>query len=322
MKIILAGGSGQLGTLLARAFHRDGHEAVVLSRRPGEGPWRTTIWDGATPGDWQGEVDGCDVVINLAGRSVNCRYTSANRQEILQSRVLPTLLIGQAIAQAARPPRVWLQTSTATIYAHGYDLAHDERAGVIGGNEADAPESWRFSIDVARAWERVCADARLAETRKVVLRSAAVMSPDPGGVFDTLRGLVRCGLGGPAGDGRQFVSWIHDEDFVAIVRWLIARDDLAGAVNVTAPQPLPNAEFMRILRDAAGTSLGLPAAEWMLKIGAALMRTETELVLKSRRVVPGRLLESGFEFAYPDWRGAARDLCARWNASQATAHAA
>src|SRR5688572_27217027 len=190
VKIVLAGGSGQIGAILARAFHRDGHEVVVLSRRPGYGPWRTTAWDGATPGGWQREVDGCDVVINLAGRSVNCRYTAANRRDVLQSRVLSTRVVGGAIAAAERPPRLWLQASTATIYAHRYDAANDERTGILGGAESSTPESWRFSIDVARAWEGAFADARTDRTRKVVLRSALTLSPDPGGIFDTLVGLV------------------------------------------------------------------------------------------------------------------------------------
>ncbi len=282
---------------------------VVLSRHPEARPWRVVAWDGATLGNWQREIDGCDVVINLTGRSVNCRYTAANREEILQSRVLSTRVVGQAIATAARKPQVWLQASTATIYAHRYDSPNDEYSGIIGGDEPNAPGSWRFSIDVARAWERAFEEAVVGGTRKVALRSAMTLSPDPGGVFDTLLGLARRGLGGRAGDGRQFMSWIHHEDFIAAVRWLIDRDDIEGAVNVAAPNPLPNAEFMRVLRAACGVRFGLPAQKWMLEIGAVFMRTETELILKSRRVVPARLLEHGFAFRYPDWRSAAYDLC-------------
>jgi uncharacterized protein (TIGR01777 family) len=313
MKIVIPGGSGQVGTVLARAFHRDGHDVVVLSRRPRVRPWRVVAWDGATPGDWQIEIDGCDVVINLTGRSVNCRYTAANRQEILQSRVLSTRVVGQAIARAARPPRVWLQASTATIYAHRYDSPNDEHSGILGGHESSAPGTWRFSIDVACAWERAFEEAITEGTRKIALRSAMTLSPDPGGVFDTLLGLVRHGLGGSAGHGRQFVSWIHYEDFVAAVRWLIDRDDIEGVMNVAAPNPLSNADFMRLLREAGGASFGLPASKWMLEIGAVFMRTETELILKSRRVVPARLLELGFTFKYPTWRNAASDLCHQWN---------
>ena len=276
MKVVIPGGSGQVGTLLARAFHRDGHDVVVLSRRRDVQPWRVVAWDGTTLGNWQCEIDGCDVVINLAGRSVNCRYTAANRKEILQSRVFSTRVVGQAIATAARKPHVWLQASTATIYAHRYDGSNDEYSGILGGDEPGAPGSWRFSIDVARAWERTFEEAATAGTRQVALRSALTLSPDAGGVFDTLLGLARRGLGGSAGDGRQFVSWIHHADFVAAVRWLIDRDDIEGAVNVAAPNPLPNADFMQILREACGVRIGLPARKWMLEIGAVFMRTETE----------------------------------------------
>jgi uncharacterized protein (TIGR01777 family) len=312
MKIVIPGGSGQVGTILARAFHRDGDDVVVLSRDPGtRRPWRVVEWDGATLGAWQREIDGAEVVINLAGRSVNCRYNPANRHEILHSRVASTRVVGEAIARSARPPRAWLQASTATIYAHRYDAANDERSGVIGGEESNAPSAWRFSIDVARAWESTFDDAVTMGTRKVALRSAMTLSPDAGGVFDTLLKLARRGLGGSAGDGRQFMSWIHFEDFVAAVRWLIDRDDVSGIVNLASPNPLPNADFMRVLRQACGVPFGLPARGWMLDLGAVFMRTETELVLKSRRVVPGRLLEHGFSFKFPGWSEAATDLCRR-----------
>ncbi|HET9266975.1 MAG TPA: TIGR01777 family oxidoreductase [Vicinamibacterales bacterium] len=308
MKIVIPGGSGQVGTVLSRAFARDGHDVVVLSRRPVSQPWRTVVWDGTTVAEWARELEGADAVINLAGRSVNCRYNAANRREILDSRVLSTRAVGDAIARCARPPRVWLQASTATIYAHRYDTANDERTGILGGDEPGAPDAWRFSIDVARAWEAAFRDAAVTGTRKVALRSAITMSPDAGGPFDTLLGLVRCGLGGPAGDGRQFVSWVHHDDFTRAVRWLIERDGFDGVVNIAAPEPLPNADFMRELRQAWGMPVGLPSSGWMLDLGAAMMRTETELILKSRRVVPTRLLDAGFEFRYTRWTDAARAL--------------
>ncbi len=210
------------------------------------------------------------------------------------------------------PPAVWLQASTATIYAHRYDAANDETFGIIGGREPGVPETWRFSIDVATSWEKALDEAVVPATRKIRLRSAMVMSPDAGGIFDALLRLVRFGLGGRAGNGRQYVSWIHERDYVSAIRWLIDRTDVAGAVNLAAPNPLPNAEFMRALRRAWGIPIGLPAAEWMLEIGAILLSTETELILKSRRVVPGRLLSGGFSFQFPTWPEAARDLCVRW----------
>ena len=312
MKVVIPGGSGQVGAILARALHADGHDVVVLSRQPRISPWRTVAWDGATLGRWEKEVDGSDVVVNLTGRSVNCRYTPRNRREILDSRVTSTRTVGAAIAQSRRPPRVWLQASTATIYAHRFDAPNDEATGLIGGHEPGAPSTWNFSIDVAQAWERALEESATPQTRKVVLRSAMTMSPDVGGIFETLLALVRRGLGGTAGNGRQFVSWIHFEDFVRATRWLIDHDDIDGIVNVAAPAPVPNEEFMRALREAAGSRVGLPATRWMLEIGAVFMRTETELILKSRRVVPGRLLHAGFVFNYPNWNAAARDLCQRW----------
>jgi uncharacterized protein (TIGR01777 family) len=207
MKIVIPGGSGQLGTLLARAFQAKGHEIVVLSRHPEVAPWRVVAWDARTLGEWSNEIDGSDVVINLVGRSVNCRYNARNRREIIDSRVESTTVIGRAIQQSSRPPKIWLQAATATIYAHRYDAPNDEANGIIGGDELGVPETWRFSIEVARAWEQAINESSLPSTRKVILRSAMVMSPDSGGVFDVLLGLVRKGLGGRAGDGRQFVSW-------------------------------------------------------------------------------------------------------------------
>ncbi len=317
MKIVLPGGSGQVGTLLARAFHAEGHEVVVLSRAPQDAPWRVVPWDGETVGDWAAEVNGADAVINLAGRSVNCRYTPRNRRAIIDSRVRSTCSVGEAIARAARPPRVWLQAGTATIYAHRYDAPNDDVSGVLGGAEPGLPETWRFSLDVARQWEAALDQADTPLTRKTVLRSAMVMSPDRGGVFDTLLGLVRRGMGGQSGNGRQYVSWIHEQDFVRAVRLLLGDGGLAGLVNLAAPNPLPNAPFMRALRDAAGIRAGLPATEWMLEIGARLLGTETELILKSRRVVPRRLTEAGFTFDFPDWPQAAQDLCRRWRGANA-----
>lgn len=312
MKIVIPGGSGQVGTILARAFVKDGHEVVVLSRSARKADWVVAKWDAETLGDWAKEFENADVVINLAGRSVNCRYTKENRRQIIESRVRSTKVVGEAIAKATNPPRVWLQASTATIYAHRFDAPNDELTGIIGGNEPDAPDTWNFSIDVAKAWEQAANDADTTRTRKVLLRSAMTMSADKDGIFDVLLGLVRRGLGGTSGSGRQYLSWIHHRDFTKAVYFLIEREELSGAVNLAAPEPLPNREFMRVLREAWGTRIGLPANELMLAVGAFFMQTETELVLKSRRVVPTRLLEAGFEFDFPTWQIAAEDLCRRW----------
>jgi uncharacterized protein (TIGR01777 family) len=305
MKVVIPGGTGQLGGVLSRSFRAQGHEVVLIGRNGAAG---VVPWDGRSAGPWIDVIDGADVVVNLAGRSVNCRYTEANRRAMMDSRVDSTRAVGLAIENARRPPPLWLQMSTATIYAHRFDAPNDEAAGRIGGDETNAPRDWRFSIDIAKAWESAIEQASTPRTRKVALRAAMVMSPDPGGILDVLLGLVGAGLGGAIAGGQQFVSWIHERDFLRAVDFLIHRDDVAGAVNVAAPNPLPQREFMAALRAAAGARVGLPATRWMVAIGAYFLRTETELVLKSRRVVPGRLLDAGFSFEFPQWASAARDL--------------
>ncbi len=312
MKIVIAGGTGHVGTLLCQALAARGDEVVVLSRGGGRDV-RTVAWDGRTLGPWASEIDGADVVINLAGRSVDCRYTRAHLDEMMSSRVDSTRAVGLAIEQAARPPRVWLQMSTATIYAHRLDAPNDEKNGLLGGGEPDVPSYWKYSTDIAHAWEGAQQEARAPRTRRVALRSAMVMSPARGGIFDVLLGLTRAGLGGPIAGGRQFVSWIHERDFTRAIELLIARDDLDGPVNLASPSPLPQRDFMAALRAARGVRLGLPATRWMVEIGAFFLRTDTELILKSRRVVPGRLLDAGFHFDFPAWAPAARDLVGRWH---------
>ena len=313
MKIVIPGGTGQVGTLLARAMAKDGHEAVVLSRNPAsKSSWRVVSWDATSLGGWAAELEGADAVINLAGRSVNCRYTPQNRKLIMDSRVNSTRVVGEAIARCQRPPRVWLQAATATIYAHRFDAPNDEATGILAGAASDAPDTWRFSVDVATSWERAANEVVLAHTRKVLLRSAIAFSPDPGGAFEILLRLVRFGLGGRSGDGRQYVSWIHETDFIRAVYFLIDNNSIEGPVNLAAPNPVPNEEFMRTLREAWGIKIGLPSPEWLLEIGARIIKTETELLLKSRRVVPGILNRHGFHFEFPTWQEAADDLCRRW----------
>lgn len=316
MRIVIAGGSGQVGRILARHFHAHGHSVVVFSRAPRPGPWRVVSWDGRGPGEWLADLGQSDVCINLSGRSVNCRYTEANRRAILDSRVRTTKLLNDAIGSLPRAPRLWVNASTATIYRHSLDRAMDEATGELGGNEPGAPDTWKFSIDVAKAWEEAFFAAATPRTRKVAIRSAMTFSPDRGGVFDVLLGLVRHGLGGAQGTGAQFVSWIHEADFTRAIDLLIARDDFAGVVNVASPSPLPNREFLRHLRQAWGIPFGVPVPAWMLEIGTFLMRTESELVLKSRRVIPGRLRNAGFQFLFPEWPAAARELVGRWRRNE------
>jgi len=316
-RIVLVGGSGQVGNILARHFQAGNHQVTVLSRSVRPAPWRVVHWNGSTLGDWTAELEHADVVINLAGRSVNCRYNSANRREIKDSRVQTTRLLAQALGQLARPPCLWMNASTATIYRHSLDRPMDEETGEIGGREEDAPSTWRFSIDVATSWEQAFFQAMAPGTRKIALRSAVIMSPDRAGIFDTLLRLVRSGLGGTAGSGEQFVSWIHDADFCRAIDFLLSHDEMNGVVNLAAPNPLPNREFMRALRQAWGAPIGLPASKLMLEIGAVFLRTETELILKSRRVVPCRLLHSGFQFQFAEWPAAAKDLVKRWHTMRA-----
>ncbi len=312
LRIVLAGGSGQVGNLLARHFHAKGDLVAVLTRRTFPAPWVTVAWDGVNLGSWVRELEKADVVINLAGRSVNCRYDAANRREILESRTKSTRILGEALTQVAYAPSLWLNASTATIYRHALDRPMDEETGELGGNEANAPSSWRFSIEVAKRWEESFFAVSAPNTRKVALRSAMTMSPDRGGIFDVFLRLVRFGLGGASGSGKQFVSWIHELDYLRAIDYLIATEGITGCVNIAAPGPLPNSEFMAALRHAWGRRVGLPSVKWMLEIGAVFLRTETELILKSRRVVPGRLLASGFQFRFPHWPAAALDLVRRW----------
>jgi uncharacterized protein (TIGR01777 family) len=316
LRIVIAGGSGQVGTILARHFHSQGHSVIVLSRTTFPAPWRMVAWNGVSLDSWIRHLDKADAVINLAGRNVNCRYSKGNRREIMESRIQSTRVLGMALKKVANPPRLWMNASTATIYRHALDRPMDELAGELGGNEPNAPPSWRFSIDVAKRWEETFFAACTPNTRKIALRSAMTMSPDRGGIFDTLLRLVRLGLGGAAGSGKQFVSWIHEMDFVRAIDYLIANEEMEGCVNIAAPWPLPNSQFMSVLRHVWGRRSGLSATEWMLEFGAMFLRTETELILKSRRVVPGRLLAAGFKFQFPDWPSAAQDLVRRWRSHE------
>ncbi|MGH7971548.1 MAG: epimerase, partial [Limisphaerales bacterium] len=245
--------------------------------------------------------------INLAGKSVNCRYNARNRREILDSRVDSTRVLGEAIGRCARPPQVWLNASTATVYRHTFGAAWDES----GETEASAEAKDRFSVEVAWAWEQALNDAASPRTRKVAMRMAMVLGLGKNSVFPVLCRLTKLGLGGRMGNGRQFVSWIHERDFCRAVEWLISHNELEGPVNLVAPHPLPNAEMMRTLRQVCGVPFGLPASDWMLEVGAFLLRTETELLIKSRRVIPGRLVKTGFEFQFPTVQKAFEELTKR-----------
>ncbi len=311
MKYLITGGTGHIGAALVPQLRSQGHQVTLLSRTPKPGEVQ---WDGRTLGDWASQVDGADVVLNMAGRTVDCRYTAENLRQMMDSRVDSTRVMGQAIAAARRPPRVWLQMSTATIYSHRFDAPNDETTGEIGGNEPDAPAYWRKSIEIAQAWEQAQSEAETPHTRKVLLRTAMVMNAVPGSVFRVLSRLVKLRLGGKIAGGRQFMSWIHADDFARAIDLLVSRDDISGPFNLAAPNPLPQKDFMAVLRRAWGVKIGLPATKWMCEIGAFVLRTDTELLFKSRRVIPQRLLDAGFEFRFPAWEGAACDLVSQCRA--------
>ncbi|HTB85086.1 MAG TPA: TIGR01777 family oxidoreductase [Candidatus Sulfotelmatobacter sp.] len=304
-RIVIAGGTGFLGRALIAHLQGAGYACTVLTRSPSpKGGTPEIRWDGRTLGDWTRELEGAHAVIDLAGRSVNCRYHERNRQAILDSRVEPTRIIGQAIARCQTPPKVWLNASTATIYKHTFGPAWNEAGEIAGTREARD----EFSVAVATAWEKALDETPTPRTRKLALRAAMVLGTGANSVFPVLKRLVRLGLGGRIGDGRQYVSWIHENDFCRAVEWLMTHDTLAGPVNICAPNPLSNADMMKTFRAVCGVPIGLPATRWMLEIGTFVLRTESELVIKSRRVVPGKLLASGFEFRYPTFREAAQNL--------------
>jgi uncharacterized protein len=305
-RIVLAGGSGFLGRIIGQHLQPQGFEVVVLTRRPSAAAaFREVAWDGRTLGDWRREVDGATAMINLAGRSVNCRFTPENKRQVMQSRVESTRVIGHAIAESATPPPVWLNCSTATIYRHALGAAHDETSQDF----TPTPEVHdAYSLEVAHAWESALWQATTPRTRRVAMRISLVFGTVEGGVFQILRRLAKLGLGGRMASGQQYVSWIHEHDFVRAVQWILEHEALSGPVNLAAPNPVTNAEMMRFFRRVCGIPIGLPAARWMLEIGAFVMRTETELLLKSRRVVPGTLLKDGFKFQCPEMEGALREL--------------
>ena len=324
LRIVLPGGSGQVGRMLARFLQERGHHVTVLTRGPYSAPWQTVYWNGTELGPWVETLDGADVCIHLSGRSVDCRYTARNRRELYDSRIGTTRLLHRAFATLTNPPHLWMNASSATIYRHalhGTESDHpmDELTGELGGDEwisrrRRAPKKWNWTVDLVKAWESAFFSTETPGTRKVALRTSLVFSPAPGSVFSVLSRLVRVGLGGTQGNGRQYVSWIHESDFARAIEFLIQREELEGPVNLAAPNPLPNREFMADLREAWEMPNGLPAPAPLLAVGMFFLRTEPELVLKSRRVVPGRLLQSGFEFEFPSWPEAAADLVRQWRA--------
>lgn len=289
MKIILAGGSGFIGTVLQR-YYSTAKEVIVLSRRPqpARGNVRTVIWDGRTPGAWVNELEGADLLVNLTGKSVNCRYTPRNKREILSSRLDATRVLGEAVRSLRSPVKVWIQCASATIYRHAEDRFMDEYAGETGVG---------FSVDVCRQWEKEFDEQCTPHTRRITLRIAIVLSAVEG-ALPRLVNLVRCGLGGAMGGGRQYISWVHERDVVRCIDWLYRNPMSAGVYNCSSPEPVRNATFMQLLRYICGIRFGFYTPAWLLRFGAWLIGTETELILKSRWVMPTRLVREGYRFKY------------------------
>ena len=313
-KIVLAGGSGFLGRTLTKYFARRGFDITILSRKNGVDPCaRIVQWDGRTVGAWTRVLEGAEALINLSGRSVDCRYTPKNRKQIIDSRVESTTVLEEAIARCAIPPKLWINMSTATIYKHNFDAPHDEANGEIG---ATPEANDTFSVGVAKAWEDAFNNTNTPKTRKLLLRSSLVFGPETGGAYHVLRNLARFGLGGKVLDGRQWVSWIHSCDFCRAVDSLIHHQECEGIYNVCSPNPLSNKEFTRLLRRSVRMPIGLPATRWILAIGCFLLRTQPELVIKSRNVIPRRLLDDGFQFQFPELKEAIDALSAYPNSPE------
>ncbi len=299
-KIIIAGGAGFLGNTLTQHFKSKAEEIVILTR--GKTVKRNNVqyltWDAQTLSGWEKQLDGADVLINLTGKSVDCRYTQKNKEEILLSRVRSTQVLNEGIDTCANPPKVWLNSSTATIYRHSEDKEMDEFEGEIG---------FDFSMNVAKAWERAFFETSNPAVRKVALRTAIVLGKK-GGAFSPLKSLAKIGFGGTQGSGQQFVSWIHEHDFCRAVEFIINNNSIDGVINIVAPKPIVNREFMKTLRKSLNMPFGIPLSASLLSIGARIIRTETELVLKSRRVIPKRLKETGFEFVFPKLKSTLENL--------------
>jgi uncharacterized protein (TIGR01777 family) len=291
MKVVIAGGSGYLGGCVAAFYDSLGADIVIFSRKPRAvaGNKRTAVWDGKTSGPWARELEGADLLINLTGRSVDCRYTNKNKKEILQSRVDSVNVLGEVIQKLQVPPRCWIQTSSATIYRHAEDRPQDEFNGDLDDG---------FSADVCRAWENSFSSLTLPSTRKVILRTGIVLGNN-GGALPVMAQLARWGFGGAMGSGHQYISWIHEDDFVGIVEWLRQTQSATDIYNCTAPWPLANERFTEKLSALVGPALRLALPEWLLRVGAVVIGTETELILKSRWVKPTRLLNEGYKFQYP-----------------------
>ncbi|MFI5170956.1 MAG: TIGR01777 family oxidoreductase [Chitinophagales bacterium] len=292
MKIIIAGGSGSIGAWLAEYFSKKGNDIIILSRKKfrDKNKIKFVQWDAKTFGDWAAELNGADIIINLTGKSVNCRYTEKNKKEIIESRLLATKIIGEAINKLKDPPKVWFNAASATIYRDARDFPQDEFTGEIGSD---------FSMNVCKAWEKCFYEIDVPHTRKIVLRMAITLGIN-GGVINRFKNLVRFGLGGKMSTGTQMMSWVHVEDIARSIEFLYAHENLNGIYNISSPYPVDNKEFMATIRKSMKIPFGIPTPKWFLAFGAFIIGTETELILKSRWVIPQKLIAAGFKFKYAE----------------------
>ncbi len=299
-KIILAGGTGFIGNFLKDYFRNKAKEVIVLSRseRKQEGNVSYLPWDGKTLGPWKDQLEGAEMLINLAGKSVNCRYTEKNKQEIFDSRNFSTQVLGEAVKQLKHPPAVWFNSASATIYRHAEDRPNDEYNGEYNND---------FSVQVCQQWEQSFNDIKLPATRKIILRMAIVLGKKEG-VVARFKNLVSYGLGGTQGIGEQYFSWIHEQDLASIIEFLYQHSELEGVFNCSSPGPVKNKDLMKAYREILRPIIALPSPAWLLTLGATMIGTETELLLKSRWVLPKRLQEAGYVFQYPEISNALREV--------------
>lgn len=298
-KLIIAGGTGFLGKACIVHFKNQFDKIIVLTR--GQQHISENVqyvqWDAKTLSDWHYFMEGSDVLINLVGRSVDCRYTPKNKELILKTRVDSTKVLGSAISRIKNPPKIWLNASTATIYRHSLHRGMSEFNGEIGAG---------FSVNVAKAWENAFFGQNTPKTRKVALRTSIVLGKQ-GGAFPPLQKLAQLGFGGKQGNGNQKFSWIHIQDFVRSIDHIIHNECLEGVINITAPIPATNRELMKTLRKIQQVPFGIPLPRWLLQIGARIIRTETELILKSRNIIPKKLISNGFVYCFPTLKMATKN---------------
>jgi len=287
MKIIIAGGTGFLGTALEEYFTRHGNKVLILTRNPKAS--NHLKWNAKTKDAWADHLNNAQVLINLTGKSVDCRYTKTNKAEILNSRINSTRLLNEVVAELEHPPQVWINSGSATIYNHTLTHLNTEANGVIGKD---------FSMNVCQQWEAAFFERHIPNVRKIVARTSIVFGKK-GGAYPKMKQITQFGLGGRQGKGKQKVSWIQLNDFCRAIDFLIQQKQMTGVVNVTAPEPESNAKLMQLLRKKCNIAFGLSQPKWLLEVGAFILRTETELLLKSRYVYPEKLVKNGFEFQYP-----------------------